>query len=97
MDFEWDQRKNNSNYLKHGLDFEDARTVFEGPIITFEDDRSDYGEKRFITLGELEGRVVTMVHTIRNPNIRIISMRKANEREKKIYQKRLKEIGSNEG
>jgi uncharacterized DUF497 family protein len=73
------------------LSFEDAGIVFAGECVTFGDDRSDYGEPRFITLGKLEGRVVVVVHTPRNDKTRIISMRKANEREQKIYQKRLGE------
>lgn len=55
----------------------------------FADDRYDYGEPRFITLGCLEGRVVVVAHTPRHKSSRIISMRKANEREQKNYQKRL--------
>jgi uncharacterized DUF497 family protein len=65
--------------------------IFSGETITFLDDRQEYGEERLITLGELMGRVVVVVHTPRDHAIRIISMRKANEREKKIYYERLKE------
>ena len=93
MEFEWDEEKSKSNLEKHGLHFGDAEFVFSGKTITFADDRNDYGEYRFITLGELKSRVVVIVHTQRNTLIRIISMRKANEREKKIYFKRLEEIG----
>jgi uncharacterized DUF497 family protein len=88
--FEWDNNKNEINYLKHGLNFEDAAFIFSGETITFEDGRIDYGEKRFITIGKLFGRVVIIVHTQRSEILRIISMRKANEREKKIYYERLK-------
>ena len=93
MKFEWDKKKNQSNYEKHGLSFEDVELIFESKTISFKDDREDYGEERFITLGELKNRVVVVVHTQRDFVTRIISMRKANEREKKIYFKRLKEIG----
>ena len=78
---------------KHGLDFYDAEHVFLGKTITFVGDRQDYGENRFITLGELKSRIIVVVHTQRNYVIRIISMRKANEREKKIYFERLDEVG----
>ncbi|MGB7630417.1 MAG: BrnT family toxin, partial [Candidatus Deferrimicrobium sp.] len=74
---------------KHGFSFEDVDLVFDGNTITFLDDRIDYKEKRFITLGALTGRIVVIVHTLRGETIRIISMRKANTREKKIYQERL--------
>jgi uncharacterized DUF497 family protein len=93
MKYEWDKKKNQLNLEKHGLSFEDAELIFESKTITFRDDRENYGEERFITLGELKKRVVVVVHTQRNLVTRIISMRKANEREKKIYFKRLEEIG----
>jgi uncharacterized DUF497 family protein len=87
--YEWDEEKSERNLEKHGLSFEDAEKVFSGPCVTFVDDRFDYEETRLITLGTLEGRVVVAVHTPRGENTRIISMRKANARERKIYQKRL--------
>ncbi len=52
MKLEWDKKKNQLNYEKHGLSFEDAELVFASKTISFVDDREDYGEKRFITLGE---------------------------------------------
>ena len=92
--FEWDDKKSKSNLEKHGLSFEDAELIFLSQTITFIDDRHDYHEQRFITLGTLGGRVVVVVHTVRGEEvIRIISMRKANEREKKIYYQRLKALG----
>jgi uncharacterized DUF497 family protein len=91
MKFEWDDNKSQLNYAKHGLSFSDAEMIFSGETITFVDDRQGYGEERLITLGALMGSVVVVVHTPRHPAIRIISMRKANEREKKIYYQRLKE------
>jgi len=90
--FEWDQAKNASNVAKHGLDFADAEQVLTGPCVSFIDNRFDYGEKRLITLGVLEQRVVVIAHAPRGDDItRIISMRKANRREKKIYQQRFEE------
>jgi uncharacterized DUF497 family protein len=89
MTYEWDEAKNRTNFAKHGLDFEDAEQVFTGPCVTFVDDRFDYGEDRLITLGLLAGRAVIIAHAPRGEATRIISMRKANRREKKIYQKRL--------
>ena len=87
MNFEWDNNKNLINYQKHGLSFEDARIVFFNKTVTFRDDRQDYGEDRFITLGELEKRVVVLIHTQGNHITRIISMRKANAREQARYSK----------
>jgi uncharacterized DUF497 family protein len=89
MPFEWDLAKNRSNYLKHGLRFEDAELLFAGPCVSFVDDRFDHGEERPVTLRPLAGRLVVIAHTPRDDGTRIISMRKANEREKAIYQERL--------
>ncbi|MGB8013460.1 MAG: BrnT family toxin [Terriglobales bacterium] len=89
MKYEWDEAKNRKNLAKHGLSFEDAEEVFAGPCVTFEDDRFAYGEERLITLGRLAGRLVVIAHAPHDEGTRIISMRKGNRREQKIYQKRL--------
>ena len=89
MEYEWDPAKNRSNFAKHNLDFEDAELVLAGPCVTFEDRRFDYGEDRIVTLGVLEGRTVVVTHVLRGESTRIISMRKANRREQKVYQERL--------
>jgi uncharacterized DUF497 family protein len=70
------------------LDFTDASIVFAGPTITVEDTRRDYGETRFQTVGFVVDRMVMVVWTPRNEVRHVISMRKCNEREKAIYQKR---------
>ena len=88
MKYEWDEAKNRKNLAKHGLSFEDAARVFSGPCVTFEDDRFEYGEERLISLGLLAGRLVVMAHAPRDEGTRIISMRKGNRREQKIYQER---------
>ncbi len=86
--FEWDEEKKLQNATNHGLSFEDAELVFNGPCLTFQDTRIEYQEERFITIGFLERRMVVIAHTPRGDNTRIISMRKANSREQKNYQKR---------
>ena len=83
--FEWDERKRQANIRKHGIDFADIPPLFEGDIVTIEDTRYDYGETRFITFGLLKIRVIVVVHTERNGNLRIISARKATKNESKIY------------
>lgn len=87
MSFEWDPEKNKTNIAKHGVSFEDAPSVFKEFHITVDDERKDYGEKRFYTMGILgdKKRVVIIAHTDRKNKIRIISMRKANIREQKIF------------
>ncbi len=95
--YEWDERKNAENLIKHGLSFDDAYCVFSGPCLTFEDTRFDYDEERYITFGFLESRLVVIAHTPRGENTRIISMRKANDREREAYQKRSRADRRDEG
>lgn len=68
-----------------GLDMADAGAIFEGPYVTLTDDRADYGEARLITVGHLSGRMVVIVWIQRGETRRIISLRKANEREQAHY------------
>jgi len=84
MKYEWDEAKR-SNVRKHGIDFLDAKPVFEGTTLTIEDTRLDYGEQRFVTFGLLGRTVVAVAHTERADAIRVISMRKATRGEKKSY------------
>jgi uncharacterized DUF497 family protein len=85
MKLTWDEAKRRSNLIKHRLDFADASTVFDGITFTFEDNRFDYGEQRFTTLGLLRSTVVVIAHTERDDDIRVISMRKATKYEQKLY------------
>jgi len=85
MKFEWHEDKRQKNLEKHGLDFADVEEVFESDTVTIEDNRSYYGEERWITLGTLRGLVVLVVHTEQDETIRVISFRKASKHEQKIY------------
>jgi uncharacterized protein len=85
MEFTWSETKRAVNLKAHGLDFVDAPRVFEGLTFTFEDDRFSYGERRFVTLGLLAGFPVSIVHTESDHEIRIISFRKATNRETEIF------------
>ena len=85
MEFVWSETKRAANLRAHGLDFVDAARVFKRVTYTFEDDRFAYGEQRFITLGLLTGRPVSVAHTETAHEIRIISFRKASRREAEIY------------
>jgi uncharacterized DUF497 family protein len=90
MRFSWDEAKRKSNLRKHLLDFTDAEKVFiSGITFTFEDDRFDYGEQRFVTIGILAGEIVVIAHTERDETTRIISMRKATKYEQIIFIKAL--------
>jgi len=76
--------------LRHRrLDMARAAEVFAGPTLTVKDDRTEYGENRYISIGHLDGRMVVLVWTPRGAARRIISLRKANAREQKIYGPRL--------
>lgn len=83
--FEWDEEKRRINAQKHLIDFADAVEIFHGSTITVEDDRFDYGEQRFITLGLLKGRVIAVTHTERGNVTRFISARKATKYEQITY------------
>ena len=84
MRFTWDEVKRKRNLKDHGLDFVDARRVFEGATFTYEDDRFRYQEQRLVTLGLLEGIPVSIAHTETRACIHIISFRKATKRETAI-------------
>jgi uncharacterized protein len=85
MRFEWDEKKRLINIRKHGVDFADVPAIFELDTVTVIDDRVDYGETRYQTLGLLKARVILVVHTESETVIRIISARKANKYEEEIY------------
>ena len=89
MRFTWSDAKRKLNIEQHGFAFVDARRVFEGPTYTYEDDRFDYSEQRFITLGILDEFVVSIVHTETSRVIRIISLRKATKHEQAIFFKNI--------
>lgn len=85
MPIEFDPDKRALTLAHRGLDMAEAEIVFGSPSLTIEDDRMDYGEPRYITIGTLRGRMVVLVWTPRGAAHRIISMRKANEREQSLY------------
>lgn len=85
MLFAWSEPKRAANLKVHGLDFVDAARVFEGATFTFEDDRFDYREQRFVTLGLLAGVPVSIIHTESEHEIRVISFRKATPREVRLF------------
>jgi len=86
MTFEWDGAKAEQNVVKHGVPFEYAARVFRDEHrLDAPDARHDYGEERRLTLGEIEGRIYAVAYTMREKVVRLISARKANEREQKQY------------
>jgi uncharacterized DUF497 family protein len=85
MAITYDPAKRDWTLRERGIDFNDAPEVFAGQNYRRRDDRHDYGETRFITVGFLRSRMVVMVWTQRGADRHVISMRKANEREKAGY------------
>jgi uncharacterized DUF497 family protein len=89
VQIEFDPAKRDKTLSERGLDFARAAEVFSGRHFTAEDLREDYWEPPFITVGKLDGRMVVMVWTPCGEARRIISRRKANDREKARYAARL--------
>jgi hypothetical protein len=85
MRFEWDEAKRVANLRKHGIDFVDVPEIFERDTVTVIDDRFEYDEVRYLTLGLLKSRVILVVHTESDDIIRIISARKATRYEETTY------------
>jgi uncharacterized DUF497 family protein len=86
--FEWDARKALVNATKHGVSFEEARTVFGDPLsLTVADQKHEDGEFRFAIVGRTAaGRLVVVSHVERDDTIRIVSARLAHRREKRVYE-----------
>jgi uncharacterized protein len=89
MRFEWDAAKNRANVRAHGIDFDDAVAIFDGPTWERFDDRRDYGEERWAAVGLMAGIEVTVVYTDRitdhGHRRRIISARRATRHERTTY------------
>ena len=86
LKFECDKSKAKDNYAKHGVSFELAKKVFKDPFaVEFLDDRQDYGEERFVTIGIADGHILYVAYTERKDVIRIISARRATKHEQETY------------
>jgi hypothetical protein len=83
--FEWDLRKEARNVQKHGIDFTTAKLIWNGPVFERIDDRRHYGEIRFQAFGAIQNRILTVIFTWRGTTRRIISARRANHREKRLF------------
>ncbi len=87
MIFEWDDDKAAQNVVKHRVFFEYAIRVFlDAHRLDSEDARRDYREERRLVLGRIEGRIFAVAYTRRATAIRVISARKANDRERRKYE-----------
>jgi uncharacterized protein len=86
MIFEWDEAKRTANLLKHGVDFEGVREFDWETAVRSMDVRKDYGEQRLWAFGVIEERLHLLVYTERDERIRVISFRKANDKERLSYE-----------
>ena len=81
--FEWDEEKNRANLIKHGISFDDASQVFYERVVIKRSNRND--EERWIAIGKLDDRLLTVIFTRRDKAIRIISARRPRPNEKRAY------------
>jgi len=86
-EFEWDQAKSDDCLQNRGFDFGFASRLWEQRVAEREDDRRDYGEVRIQALGKIEDQYFVVVFTWRGTNRRIISARRANEKEVRTWHK----------
>ena len=88
MKFEWNEEKAEANLAKHGIAFDEAKTIFDDPLyIEFYDPDHSEDEDRFIMIGQsVQNRLLVVSYTDRNDNIRLISAREATRMEKKVYE-----------
>ena len=87
LEFEWNENKASANVQKHGIQFDEAKTVFNDPnSITIPDTEHSLDEARYIDIGfSAQGRLLVVVYTERGSKIRIISSRQATATEARIY------------
>ena len=85
--YEWDDDKNKANIARHRVAFDEAEQfAWEGALVA-SDDRQDYRESRFVAVGYVGHRLHVLAFTERGDKVRVISLRKANKREVKRYEK----------
>lgn len=90
--FEWDDKKAESNFRKHGVRFDEAARAFDDPFAVSRQDRIENGEHRWQTVGLVGSCLLLLVaHTVRVEDdgtevIRIISARRANRKERRRYE-----------
>ncbi len=86
MKFEYDENKSLSNKQKHGIDFEEAKKLWNDPYAFEIPSLQSKDEERFLVLGQIDYKNYTAIITYRDTNIRIISVRRSRIKEKKLYE-----------
>ncbi|HYA41292.1 MAG TPA: BrnT family toxin [Syntrophobacteraceae bacterium] len=93
MRYTWTEEKNRKNIRRHGIAFEDAKRIFEGPTLERIDDRFDYGEVRVYAIGLVNGLEITVIYTDRSGGERrIISAWRAEPHERRYYRKKIETL-----
>ena len=91
--YTWDKRKNSRNVRLHGIAFEDAVRIFEGPTLEQVDERFDYEEPRVYAIGIVNGLEITVIYTDRSEDERrVISAWRSMPQERRAYWRNLKEL-----
>lgn len=85
MEFEWAPEKNEVNLRKHGIDFEGAKSIWDGRVVEVQSPQRHRGEIRYLAIGLYQGREIAVVYTMRGEHIRIISARRARKNERDFY------------
>ncbi|MDM8565882.1 BrnT family toxin [Candidatus Halobeggiatoa sp. HSG11] len=86
MNFEYDENKSKSNKLKHNIDFEETKELWDDPYAIEIPSLNNQDEDRFLVLGKIDLKHYTAIITYRNENIRIISVRRSRKKEVKLYE-----------
>ncbi len=88
LTFEWDEKKADDNLRKHGVSFDEAKTVFNDPSsVTIDDPDHSSNEQRYIDIGlSSKGRLIVVSYNERGETIRIINGREATKKEKREYE-----------
>jgi len=88
MNCTWDPKKNRRNISRHGIAFEDAIRIFDGPTLERVDDRFEYGEIRVYAVGIVDGIEITVIYTdVSETERRMISAWRAERHEREAYWK----------
>jgi uncharacterized DUF497 family protein len=86
VSYTWDPKKNRRNIARHGIAFEDAVRIFDGPTLERVDDRFEYGEVRVYAIGLIGGVEITVIYAnVSRGERRIISAWKAERHEREAY------------
>ena len=88
MEFAWDPEMSEATEQRRGIGFDRAAEIFTGRMVEWPDNRKDYGERRIRAVGESSGELLHVVYTRRGDTVRIISARRANQKERARWHSR---------